>query len=160
MGSDHWCFPHLQSTVLHLQKGRSRNTHLKKRIGFYHMYSPFGEWVFSTRWERERHSVLQKPFFLSWTPRQSQSRLGCVQWFSRLSVPSWRRYCARCRDAINSTVALDATHVMRSWKSLANLKGSLNRRQGRMPRSSLERGCVRFMQIGRTMARLLRQAAM
>lgn len=63
MGSDHWCFPHLQSTVLHLQKGRSRNTHLKKRIGFYHMYSPFGEWVFSTRWERERHSVLQKPFF-------------------------------------------------------------------------------------------------
>ena len=160
MGSDHWCFPHLQSTVLHLQKGRSRNTHLKKRIGFYHMYSPFGEWVFSTRWERERHSVLQKPFFLSWTPRQSQSRLGCVQWFSRLSVPSWRRYCARCRDAINSTVALDATHVMRSWKSLANLKGSLNRRQGRMPRSSLERGCVRFMQIGRTMARLLRHAAM
>ena len=160
MGSDHWCFPHLQSTVLHLQKGRSRNTHLKKRIGFYHMYSPFGEWVFSTRWERERHSVLQKPFFLSWTPRQSQSRLGCVQWFSRLSVPSWRRYCARCRDAINSTVALDATHVMRSWKSLANPKGSLNRRQGRMPRSSLERGCVRFMQIGRTMARLLRHAAM
>jgi hypothetical protein len=74
-------------------------------------------------------------------------------------VPSWR-YCARCRDAINSTVALDATHVMRSWKSLANPKGSLNRRQGRMPRSSLERGCVRFMQIGRTMARLLRHVAM